>query len=325
MRPMVQRIIGLAILACLAGLSCAPVDREVVLFQDDLARARRGPLSTDVGAYTEYHYLPEAAPKGSWSVSNDLGWWSVREAEGKRWLFQTGTNDLTYAQPMLIAGDCLWGNYRVQARFRLESKDHQAGIVFRYQNDQCYYFLGVQGSKAILKVVNHGTGFHQLSEKVLAQSEFSWQPGDCLTADIVVQGKTIRARLNDLIRLEATDTAYPSGKIGLTADGPTGFTDVKVTTTPASRQRYEAARKAFDDVERNLQAANPRPVVWKKIRTEGFGVGRNLRFGDLDNDGVIDVLIGQVLHHGSKDRNSELSCLTAMTLEGKTAVADRHP
>ena len=30
-----------------------------------------------------------------------------------------------------------------------------------------------------------------------------------------------------------------------------------------------------------------------------------------------ELLIGQVIHHGPKDRNSELSCLTAMTFDGK--------
>ena len=42
-----------------------------------------------------------------------------------------------------------------------------------------------------------------------------------------------------------------------------------------------------------------------------------LRFGDLDGDGRIDILFGQVIHHGPKDRNSELSCLTAVNLDGK--------
>ena len=58
-------------------------------------------------------------------------------------------------------------------------------------------------------------------------------------------------------------------------------------------------------------------VLWKKITIDGFGVGRNVRFGDLDGDGQFDVLFGQVVHHGPKDCNSELSCLTAMTLDGK--------
>ena len=66
-----------------------------------------------------------------------------------------------------------------------------------------------------------------------------------------------------------------------------------------------------------LQSANPKMVLWKKIETPAFGVGRNCRFGDLDNDGDIDVLIGQVMHYGPSDRNSELSCLTAMTFDGK--------
>ena len=42
-------------------------------------------------------------------------------------------------------------------------------------------------------------------------------------------------------------------------------------------------------------------VLWRKLRTDGFGVGRNLRFGDLDGDGQLDILIGQVVHHGPKD------------------------
>jgi hypothetical protein len=33
---------------------------------------------------------------------------------------------------------------------------------------------------------------------------------------------------------------------------------------------------------------------------------RNLRFGDLDGDGRLDILVGQVVHHGPSDRHSEL-------------------
>ena len=66
-------------------------------------------------------------------------------------------------------------------------------------------------------------------------------------------------------------------------------------------------------------------VVWKKIATGGFGTGRCVRFGDLDGDGKIDVLIAQVKNHGPKDRNSEVGCLTAMTFEGKKLWQSGEP
>ncbi len=314
---MTKRIIGLVTLVCAAGLSCVSVGRQVLLFEGGLQHLQPGPLSTDLGAYTEYHYLPQAAPKGPWEVSNDLGWWSVREEGGRRWIHQSGMNDWSYSHPMLVAGDSLWMDLRIRARLRPESADGQSGVVFRYQDDRCYYFFGVQAGKVVLKAVNHETGFHQAREDVLGQAALRWQPGDCLQADVTVKGSRIVAVMNGSVRLEAVDALWPSGRIGLTADSPAAFSDIQVVTTPAARAAYVARRVSFDETERRLQAANPSPVVWRKISTEGFGVGRSVRFGDLDNDGVIDVLFGQVLHHGPKDRNSELSCLTAMTLEGR--------
>jgi len=218
---------------------------------------------------------------------------------------------------MIVAGDELWEDYKFVVRFVPESKEYQSGVVFRYQNDRCYYFFGVVGDKAVLKMVKHAVGFHKPYEKILSEAECKWQPGDTLTAEVSVQADRISARLNGGLLLQAMDSEYQKGKIGLTANVPTKFFAVEVTTTQEKKKRYKTARDEFNKLEKELQANNPRPVVWKKIRTEGFGVGRNLRFGNLDNDGVIDVLIGQVLHHGPKDRNSELSCLTAVTFNGR--------
>jgi len=52
-----------------------------------------------------------------------------------------------------------------------------------------------------------------------------------------------------------------------------------------------------------IRASVPDMKLWKKINTPGFGVGRNLRFGDLNNDGQLDVLIGQVMNFGPQDGN----------------------
>ena len=307
----------LLILSCFILSSCISLKKDSSLFYDDYHGLKRGSLSTDQGAYTEYHYLSEAAPKGNWAVSNDRGWWSVHEANGERFIYQSKMDEIDYSHPMIIAGDEFWEDYKFTVRFVPESKQYQSGVVFRYQNDRCYYFFGAEGDKVVLKMVKDATGFHQPYEKVLSEVQYQWQPGDVLTAEVSVQANHIRARLNNDIVLEATDSTYKEGKIGLTTNVPTKYFAVNVTTRNEKKAEYESARRAFEDEQKKLQAANPKPVLWKKINTDGFGVGRNLRFGDLDGDGIIDVLIGQVIHHGPKDRNSELSCLTAMTFDGE--------
>ncbi|NIM19036.1 MAG: hypothetical protein GTO64_02110, partial [Candidatus Latescibacteria bacterium] len=193
-------------------------------------------------------------------------------------------------------------------RFCPQSKKGQIGVAFRYRNDRCYYFFGLKGPKVILKVVKHGIAFRKPYEKILAEHECAWNPGEFRTATIRVDGSRIRAKLGNSLVLEAKDSTFAEGKVALTADVPAKFSSVKVTTSRKEMKRVEMSIVAKEKEETRLQAANPKPVVWKKFTTADYGVGRNLRFGDLDGDGEIDILFGQVIHHGPKDRNSELSC-----------------
>ena len=63
------------------------------------------------------------------------------------------------------------------------------------------------------------------------------------------------------------------------------------------------------DEELTRISQNPEMKLYKKIMTYGFGVGRNLRFGDLNNDGGVgfadlSVLLGDWgLVHSSADLN----------------------
>jgi rhamnogalacturonan endolyase len=295
----------------------------VTLLEDDFSQCRPGLFSSVVGAQTEYHYLPEAAAKGNWAVSTfhfstgSQRAWRVVAAAGAPAMWQSYTNQERYWHPTLVAGDPLWDNYRVEAEFTPQSAAGQSGLVFRYRNDRCYYFFGVDGRQAVLKMVRDETALHQPFEHVLAKQPCRWTPGQRLKATVSVDGTAIHAELSGGVSLDAQDAAYAQGKIGLTSDVPTLFHRVTVTTTPVAKAAMDDAIARREREETELQAANPKPVVWRKITTDGFGVGRNLRFGDLDGDGQIDVLIGQVRHHGPKDRNSELSCLTAVTFDGR--------
>ena len=77
------------------------------------------------------------------------------------------------------------------------------------------------------------------------------------------------------------------------------------------------ASKDRADEEAKLEAENPKMVLWKKIYTPGYGTARNLRFGDLDGDGKIDILLVQQNTLGPADGHSEVGCMTAINLDGK--------
>ena len=301
----------------------AEPNRPVLLLDEDFRAYRPGLFSSVVGAHTEYHYLPEAAPKGNWAVStfrSDVASqraWRIVERDGQAAMAQTYKNKFRHYHPMLVTGDPQWRDYTVAVRFVPETNEGQRGIVFRYRNDRCYYFFGIENQQVILKLVNHATAFRKPLEKILAAAPIRWTPQQVLTAEVTVKGSQIVARLNQ-VELSARDEQFGAGKVGLTADNRTRFLDVRVTASQGERTRLDQAIANREAKETALQQANPKPVLWKQIDLRDAGVGRNVRFGDLDGDGQIDVLLGQVLHHGPKDRNSEVSCLTAMTFEGET-------
>src|SRR5688572_11052992 len=289
----------IAAVAVSVGLAHA-ADSNVVLFEDGFGEMRSGAIGNEVGAHLEYHYLPKVNIEGQWSIScfssgaPSQRAWRVAKHDGQPVLLQIHENKLVHTRPTIVAGDELWGDYTLTARFTPETSKGRSGVAFRHRNDRCYYFAGVEGGKAVLKMVQHEKDYRVPLEKILATHEMDWKPGQEVRTEIRVKGPQITATLNDKTTLSANDNTYARGRIALTADAPTRFSQVLVTATPTEKKRVAAARKKIEDESRRLQSANPKAVLWKKFRTDGFGVGRNLRFGDLNGDGQIDVLIAQV-------------------------------
>jgi hypothetical protein len=275
-----------------------------------------------VGAQSEYHYLAQSQPKGNWVVSAfrwDLSQraWRLTEEDGQRLIWQSYTendaSDRTFTHPMLVAGDDLWSDYTIRVRFAPQSDRFQSGIVFRYHTSRTYYFAGVVGQHAVLKKVDNGCAFRKLAESILAEKACSWKPGEFLTLEVTAMGDRLTATFGQDVRLEACDGAFKHGKIGYTADVPTKYAAVCVTCSDEAQTAFEKALAARVAEEARLEAENPQLVLWKKIATPGFGTGRCLRFGDLDGDGRIDILVVQQNPHGPKDKLQPLWHLTLNT------------
>ena len=317
------RNILLSVIFILVLAGCNQTRFNQVLLKDGFSSLDTGLFSAPVGAHTEYHYLPEAAPKGNWVVSSFASgdaWgtaWKVRQNGSAKTMCQTLYNrNQKWTHPMVIAGDSLWKDYQLKVVFRPEDDSQYSGVAFRYRNDRCFYFFGIKDSMAYISLFNHSDTFNVLKETRLAEQPFKFTKGKMLTAVVTVRGNSLKAELDDLVKLKAEDNRYRNGKIGLVSNTRAHYYSVEVLTSSDEVKNIENKTAEYRLESLTLQESNSGMVLWKKVNTEGSGAGRNLRFGDLNGDGKKDVLIGQVIHHGPRDSHSELSCLTAMTFDG---------
>ena len=313
-----------------------------VIFTDNFDKLPSGVLMGVVGAQTEYHYLRTAAPIAGWATAtfrSGSDWqraWRGIEKDGQRAVGQFMTNPQIPKNrewhPMLTTytdGSNLWKDYTVQVRFMPQTTDFMTGFAFRYETSRCNYVLCVKDGQAQIKRVKDAIALHEPDEKILAQAPFPYQANEYIDATVQLDGDKITALLKSssapAVTLNATDATFPAGKISLISDGPAIYSSVQVLMTPEQKAAWLAAKKARDDEELALQKANPTPILWKKINVSGFGVGRNLRFGDFLGNGQKQILIAQMNQLGSGDNNAEISCLTAIDLDGKILWRVGHP
>lgn len=297
---------------------------DKILLFDNFSKLDTGLiLPPGTGPHAEYHFLKALLPKGNWTVtcfqSREADHaWAVKIVNGQKVMEQTYNSTVDFTHPTIDTGTPFWGDYRTEVEMSLLSLDGRTGFLFRLHNDRCYYFYGMYDKKIAILKVNDGTAFRKENRVVLAEKDFNWEINKKYKLDVDVVGNTFTASIDGNQLFTVKDDLFAKGKVGLTSDKPARFYSVKVTASSTEIDRITQETKKQNNEWNNLQSKNPKLLLWKKISTKGFGTWRNLRFGDLDGDGQTDVLIGQVEDHSYPyNAFSELSCLTAMTFDGK--------
>lgn len=301
------------------------------LFRDDFSKFPAGLLSQPVGqlngAIQEYHYLPHrGVPLEPWAnpiVHQDA--WAVSDEDGKPYLEQhlvVDRPDQYYA--MLVTGDPEWSDYTVEVKVKPLSLVDLAGVVFRYHTNRHFYLFGLRnGKEAVLRLRLPLEQKLRVGEwRELGRVEFPYDVRRYYLLRVENAGGRIRAFIDGKQVLEATDVEVLKGKAGVTATMPARFMDFRVSAE--ERPIRERIQRREAELAR-LRAENPKPVVWRRFDTPVFGAGRNVRFGDLDGDGRLDMLIAQNIPRVRGDAFDHLSCLTAVNLEGKVLWQQGRP
>ena len=289
------------------------MSNKKIVFKDDFSDYTIGDLSAPLGAAGEYHVIDDRKV-GHWeqAVAHG-GWkrepWKVVEEDGRRAMEQTLASER--ATPLLVAGDLHWSDYEFSARIRPLSFERPIGLAFRYRNCRCYYLLRLGRGEACLCKRDH----EKLKELCSTPLEIS--SDDYTDVQVQCNGDELSASADGSRILAAADPRYRSGRIALWAEAPVRFTDIKVAMDPG---KWKESRKRGRDLRveiGRLREGYPGPELWRRIDTSGFGSDRNIRWGDLNGDGRLEMVIAQKLDSVDRGNYSMVSCLTALDLDGR--------
>jgi hypothetical protein len=304
------------------------------LFLDDFSRFPPGLLSAPIGqlngAIQEYHYLPHrGVPLGPWgNAINHLDAWAAGDEDGVPYVEQHTVNALPLLMnPTLVTGDPAWGDYTVEVKVRPLSLADMAGVVFRYHTNRHYYLFSLTGGTTARLVVRKPIEqtFRVAEWRELASAPFVYDTTRYYTLQVRNEGSLVRAFIDGKPLLEAHDDEIVQGKVGITANIPARFQAFRVTASEAARRAIDQRIRTREAELGALRKGNPQPVLWKKFETPGFGTGRNVRFGDLDGDGRLDMLFAQNVPRVHGDAFDHISALTAVTLDGRVLWQSGRP
>ena len=304
---------------------------EGLVFKEDFSRFPTGLLSYPVGqlnpAIQEYHWLSSRGVD-LWPWENALVYmdaWAKGEEDGKPYLemhlsSENQRMNVKHYSPLFVTGNLFPDDGVedgvVEASVRPLSKDDMAGLVFRYHTNKHHYVFVLEGgTKARLAVRQALEKTYRVSDwRELGSVEFAYDTRTWYRMKVAMHGPKIEASIDGKIVLTVEDGEILRGKTGFTANIPARFRDYRFKLDSFTKYMDHAGERAMELAA--LREGNPKPKLWRKFETKDFGCGRNVRFGDLDGDGVPEMLLCQIVAKVDTGNFVEASCLTAVKLDG---------
>ena len=287
------------------------------LLFEDFSSFPVGQLPYDYSPLGEYHCVVPEGHLGPWvELTTHHSWrrsvgWNIGEDRGRRHLEHAAVREAIPS--MLAAGDPLWGDLVLDMELQVLSRDKAVGAAFRLRNSQEYYALlfAGDGTASLIKA-----GFDN-EQTVLAGTELPPSSAGRRTARVRIEGPRMEAVIDGCTTLTAEDGEYETGRLALVAWAPARYRSVEVRAGAAANAAVARRRSQAQRESEEVSGRLPQPVLWESFELGQAGAGRTVRFGDLDGDGEIEVLMAQCVQRGGTDNIAGISCLTAFKLNGE--------
>ncbi|MEV7227626.1 family 16 glycoside hydrolase [Polymorphospora sp. NPDC051019] len=195
-----------------------------------VAAATAGTLTAAVLAFGTPYAFADSLFSDDFEDGNSNGWsksggsWSV-VTDGSLVNRQSGTS----SDARTLVGSATWTDYGVQARVKptgFNGANRHVGVVARAQSSSNYYALVVTSGGAVQLLKRSGGAPVALASGAGGPTVGSWA-----TLRLEAVGNSLRGYVNGNLAVEATDSAFASGRVGLaTSYASASFDDVAVDT-----------------------------------------------------------------------------------------------
>ncbi len=297
-------------------------NRDKILFADDFKKFELGefPYDRDHSATGEYHYVVEEGYRGAWidqvqnHTYNGSGpTWIITEDEGRHFMEQQRIekNRPHRTFPTLQTGSVHWKNYTYSALVRRMSTKGMAGIAFCMINSINTLVFSLEKNKTVLS--------HRLKEDVivLAEAEYTNDTDTYYVMTAEICDDKVTCSINGDVVLEyAGELVSRGGKIAITADCPTKFSEICVKVCEETLAEIQASEQAEEAEFEERKKLYPEMKLVKKIDLKNFGTSRQVRFGHLTGTDEWFIVLGQAQKRVNRDAYAHMNCITAIDLDG---------